>query len=134
MGAAGMCARCDLARRWGQLLVLAIVVGVAGTIVFAGFAGARRTASSFDRFAESTRAYDVLVFFSICSPLTVNGATVAPERSVVFPYLQLQPAQAGRDRLILSKLFSVLLATFSAFARCGRFAGINPASRASPAA
>jgi hypothetical protein len=32
-----------------------------------------------------------VVFFSICSPLTVNGA-LSPERSVVFPYLQLQPA------------------------------------------
>jgi glycosyltransferase involved in cell wall biosynthesis len=38
------------------------------------------------------RAYDVLVFFSLCNPVTVHGSRVAPDRSVIFPHLQLQPA------------------------------------------
>jgi glycosyltransferase involved in cell wall biosynthesis len=38
------------------------------------------------------RSYDVLVFFCLSSPLTVAGAQLAPERTIVFPYLQLQPA------------------------------------------
>lgn len=38
------------------------------------------------------RTYDVLVFFSLWHPSTVHGLHVAPERSVLFPYLQLRPA------------------------------------------
>jgi glycosyltransferase involved in cell wall biosynthesis len=50
------------------------------------------SAGLIDFIRRQHKSYDVLVFFSISSPLTVNGAVVAPERSVVFPYLQLQPA------------------------------------------
>jgi glycosyltransferase involved in cell wall biosynthesis len=38
------------------------------------------------------RSYDVLVFFGLWHPLTVHGLEVAPDRSVLFPYLQLRPA------------------------------------------
>jgi glycosyltransferase involved in cell wall biosynthesis len=38
------------------------------------------------------RSYDVLVFFSLCNPLTVQGVQAAPDKSVIFPYLTLQPA------------------------------------------
>lgn len=38
------------------------------------------------------RSYDVLVFFGLWHPLTVHGLDTAPERSVLFPYLHLQPA------------------------------------------
>ncbi len=44
-----------------------------------------------DFIRRQHKSYDVLVFFSICSPLTVAGALVAPERTIVFPYLQLHP-------------------------------------------
>jgi glycosyltransferase involved in cell wall biosynthesis len=37
------------------------------------------------------RSYDALVFFGLCHPLTVSGLEIAPERSVLFPYLQLRP-------------------------------------------
>ena len=45
-----------------------------------------------DYIRRQHKSYDVLIFFSLCNPLTVNGAAVAPERSIVFPYLQLEPA------------------------------------------
>lgn len=45
-----------------------------------------------DFIRRQHKSYDVLVFFSLCSPLTVEGAPIAPERSVVFPYLLLHPA------------------------------------------
>ena len=45
-----------------------------------------------DFIRRQHKSYDVLVFFSLCSPLTANAATLAPERTIVFPYLQLQPA------------------------------------------
>jgi glycosyltransferase involved in cell wall biosynthesis len=41
---------------------------------------------------RANRSYDVLVFFGLWHPLTVHGVEIAPERSVLFPYLQLQPA------------------------------------------
>jgi glycosyltransferase involved in cell wall biosynthesis len=41
---------------------------------------------------RANRSYDVLAFFGLWHPLTVHGLEVAPERSVLFPYLQLQPA------------------------------------------
>jgi len=37
------------------------------------------------------RSYDALVFFGMWQSLTVSGLEVAPERSVVFPHLQLRP-------------------------------------------
>ena len=41
---------------------------------------------------RTNRSYDVLVYFGLSHPLTVHGLETAPERSVLFPYLQLQPA------------------------------------------
>ena len=45
-----------------------------------------------DYLKRTHRSYDVLVFFGLWHPLTVHGLEVAPDRSVLFPYLQLQPA------------------------------------------
>jgi glycosyltransferase involved in cell wall biosynthesis len=38
------------------------------------------------------RAYDALLFFSLYHPTTVHGLAVAPDRSVLFPYLRLDHA------------------------------------------
>jgi glycosyltransferase involved in cell wall biosynthesis len=45
-----------------------------------------------DFIRRQHKQYDVLVFFSLCSPITANGAMVAPDRTIVFPYLLLHPA------------------------------------------
>ena len=45
-----------------------------------------------DYLTRAHRSYDVLVFFGLWHPPTVLGLEVAAERSVLFPYLQLQPA------------------------------------------
>jgi glycosyltransferase involved in cell wall biosynthesis len=45
-----------------------------------------------DFLRRQHKSYDVLVFFSLCNPITVNGAAIAPERSIIFPHLLLQPA------------------------------------------
>jgi glycosyltransferase involved in cell wall biosynthesis len=50
------------------------------------------SAGLIDFIGRQHKSYDVLVFFSICNPITVSGALVAPERTIVFPYLQLHPA------------------------------------------
>jgi glycosyltransferase involved in cell wall biosynthesis len=38
------------------------------------------------------RSYDAIIFFGAFHPATVHGAAVAPERSIIFPYLQWHPA------------------------------------------
>lgn len=38
------------------------------------------------------RAYDAVVFFSLCHATTVFGIAAVPDRSVLFPYLRLHPA------------------------------------------
>jgi len=45
-----------------------------------------------DFLKRQHRSYDALVFFSLCNPITVHGVQIAPDRSVLFPHLQLQPA------------------------------------------
>lgn len=42
-----------------------------------------------DHLKRHHRSYDALVFFSLYHPTTVQGVAVAPERTIVFPYLQL---------------------------------------------
>jgi hypothetical protein len=56
MGVVRMLASIDLRRRWGSALVLALLTGVVGAVVLASVAGARRTASSLERFEEESRA------------------------------------------------------------------------------
>ena len=45
-----------------------------------------------DHLTRHQRSYDVLVFFSLWHHTTVQGLQIAPDRSVLFPYLQLRPA------------------------------------------
>jgi len=44
-----------------------------------------------DHLKRQHRSYDLLVFFSLMHATTVDGVTIAPERSIVFPHLQLTP-------------------------------------------
>ena len=50
------------------------------------------SAGLLEHLKRQHRTYDAIVFFSLCNPLTIHGLPVAPDRSVVFPHLQLQPA------------------------------------------
>ena len=54
----GMWVRADWRRRYISLVALALVAGLSFAVAVTAFAGARRTASSFDRLREETRAYD----------------------------------------------------------------------------
>jgi glycosyltransferase involved in cell wall biosynthesis len=45
-----------------------------------------------DFIKRQHRNYDTLVFFSVLHATTVLGFPIAPDRSVLFPYLQLHPA------------------------------------------
>jgi len=53
--------RAELRRRWQATVLLAILVGLAGGVVLAAVAGARRTDSAMDRFLAYTRPMNVEV-------------------------------------------------------------------------
>lgn len=54
-----MLIRADLRRRWLGLLAVALLMGIAGGVGLASIAGARRSATLFERHLESSRAADV---------------------------------------------------------------------------
>lgn len=49
------------------------------------------TPALIEHLKRQHRTYDALVFFSLWHPTTVHGVQIAPDRSVLFPYLQMQP-------------------------------------------
>jgi putative ABC transport system permease protein len=61
-------ARSEWRRRWGALLLLALVVGIAGGTAVAAVAASRRTETAFDRLVEAVRAPNIEV-----SALTDEG-------------------------------------------------------------
>jgi putative ABC transport system permease protein len=61
MRAATFLVRRELRNRPRGLLVVVLLVGLAGGVTLAAFAGGRRTSTSFDRFLISSRAQDVLL-------------------------------------------------------------------------
>lgn len=63
MGALGWLVAHQLRVRWRSVLGLAVLVGLAGGLVLATGAGARRTSSAFDRFLAETGTRDAAVQF-----------------------------------------------------------------------
>jgi FtsX-like permease family len=55
-------------KRWRALVVLAVMIGLTGAIVFAAIAGARRSASALDRFHDAGRTLDVLIAADVLTP------------------------------------------------------------------
>jgi len=85
-----MCSRANLRRRWVSAGVLAVLVGVVSAVVLAGFAGARRTASSYDRFVAVSRASDVYVFPGHVSLHRIREFERAPFIAALAPAVTLQ--------------------------------------------
>ena len=63
MEAASYRARRALRRRWPATLALVVLVGLAGGVVVAAVAGARRSSTAYDRFRAETRAGDLDIAF-----------------------------------------------------------------------
>jgi hypothetical protein len=54
--------RAELRNRWPSWLGLALIAGLAGAVVIAAAAGARRTDSAYTRFLAASRASDVAIY------------------------------------------------------------------------
>ena len=85
MLATALCLRAELRSRWRAWAFIGLLIAVAGGVVLTTAAGARRTASSYNRFLESSHGADVLVspdqtgfphFYDSLARAT--GATVVP--------------------------------------------------------
>jgi hypothetical protein len=55
------CRRSALRRSWRQATVLALIIGILGAVALGALAGARRTATAYDRYLTSINASDAFV-------------------------------------------------------------------------
>ncbi len=62
--AARLWARHELRARWRSVLVLGLLTGLAAAVSLAALAGARRSATAFDRLRDATDAADAVIFAS----------------------------------------------------------------------
>ena len=77
-GAVALWVRADWRRRSRALVALALLAGLAGAVVLIAVAGARRTATSFERLAGDSRSADVLVDVGAVDPEIVEEITRLP--------------------------------------------------------
>ncbi len=68
MGGVLFATRANLRHRWRSILVMGLVIGLAGGVVLASFAGARRTRSAFDRLRAATKSGDLTINIFPVSP------------------------------------------------------------------
>lgn len=77
-GAIALWVRADWRRRRRMLVALALLAGFAGAVVLTATAGARRTASSFERFAKASSGADVAVEMRVDDPRLVDDIADLP--------------------------------------------------------
>ena len=105
--------RAELRRRWLATFLLLVLIAPAGGVVLTAAAGARRTASAYDRLVEETRAWDLLV-----NPDMGNESALDPERVAALPQVEsfgYSPAIATAlaDAQTLEEIFDGIGVTFA---------------------
>ncbi|MEX1008512.1 MAG: FtsX-like permease family protein [Acidimicrobiia bacterium] len=90
MKAVRMLARAQIRRRWGSIAVLTLLVGFVGVVVLASVAGARRTATSLERFEERYRSADIEFFAGDTTPEQLQALRATPGVAAVGVLRQLQ--------------------------------------------
>jgi hypothetical protein len=89
-------ARAEMRRRWASTLVLALLAGVAGGIVLASVAGARRTSTAMDRFVEFNKPSH-LFLFDESGQLDEEAVTALPQVEATSRASYVLMAPAGPD-------------------------------------
>ena len=85
-----MRARAELRRQWLGTLGLAVLIGLAGTVVLTGWAGARRTDSAYPHYLTITHAADFLV--------STDSSRTSFDHCVLSPGRRLARGREKRDR------------------------------------
>lgn len=107
MGAVGWLVGHELRARWRAVVGLALLVGLAGGIVLATAAGARRTGSAYERFTEGTATRDVSVQVDAEDPGPLLGAieelalVAASGRLEIYPVLPEDESMIGEVDLAI---------------------------------
>lgn len=89
-------AMAELRRHWRGAVLLAVLVGLAGGVVLATVAGARRSASADERYRAAARSGDVTLFHPRFEADRIDRLRRLPEVEAVAPivYFVMQPAGA----------------------------------------
>jgi len=90
VGAVRFRLRAELRTKWKSVVALALLVGVAGAVVLAAIAGARRTDDAFARMLRETRAADVLV-----NPDFGNDSGLDPRAVAALPMVSESGVEHG---------------------------------------
>src|SRR5215218_9070460 len=98
MAAVWVRARAELRRRWRATILLALLVGLAGGVVLAAVAGARRTGSAMDRFLAYHRPMDVSVAGLDMAALARLPQVVDADEGTLVPLLPNTPSGPGDPR------------------------------------
>jgi ABC-type lipoprotein release transport system permease subunit len=83
MGGVGMAVRSALRHHWRGVVVITVLVGLAGTVVLATVAGARRTATTLDRFTAYSRSADIEISALDAAPEQIGALRREPEVAAV---------------------------------------------------
>lgn len=107
LGAVAYRFRAELRRRHLAWVAVGLVIGLAGGLVLALFAGARRTESAYDRFVVGSEAADVTLISGIpgvfdFAPLDFDGIAEAPEVADAALIHVLQAAGRTPDGVVVS--------------------------------
>src|SRR5688500_16059542 len=92
-----MVARAAMRRQVGSLVAIALVIGIAGAAVLVATAGARRTATSLDRFRSDTRARDVELDITSATPEQIAELRADPSVERLGMLRQVMLAPPGAD-------------------------------------
>jgi hypothetical protein len=85
MGGVGLLVRAELRRRWLALVLVGLLTGAIGAAVVTSVAGARRSATAYDRLAELTGQPDATLL-SLVGPRLVDEALGSPEVETAWPF------------------------------------------------
>ncbi len=96
MGATWSRARTTLRRRWRMNLFSAVLVGVVGTAVLFGIAGARRTSSALDRFLSYSRPFHAFVYGAAIDVAAVEALPQVADADGYYYYLMAPSTSDGR--------------------------------------
>ena len=102
MGAVGLLAGGEFRRRWRSAVLLALLVGLVGTVVLATAAGARRSSTSLTRFDAISRSSDLAylpAFEYTPTPAQLAAVRAAPDVEAVsmLRFFALRPTSVPRS-------------------------------------